>query len=74
MNDNILRYFQGELSTNERAELLKLIENDDVLKQEFIRFQNLHAITHLSSHSINRDEGQQHFHSFSQQIYAQRTV
>ena len=68
MNDNILRYFQGELSTNERAELLKLIENDDILKQEFIRFQNLHAITHLSSHSINRDEGQQHFHSFSQQI------
>ena len=76
MNDNILRYFQGELSTNERAELLKLIENDDVLKQEFIRFQNLHAITHLSSHSINRDEGQQHFHSFSQQIKrkAQRKI
>lgn len=68
MNDKILRYFQKELSANERVELLKLIENDDVLKQEFISFQNLHALTLLSTQSINRDEGQQYFHSFFQQI------
>ena len=38
MNDKILRYFQKGLSTNERVELLKSIENDDLLKQDFIRF------------------------------------
>lgn len=76
MTDNILRYFQGELSADERVKLLKLIENDNILKQEFIRIQNLHAITHLSTHSINRDEGQRNFHSFSLQIKrkAQRKI
>lgn len=68
MNDKILRYFQKGLSTNERVELLKSIENDDLLKQDFIRFQNLQAITHLSTQFINRDEGERSFHSFFQRI------
>jgi transmembrane sensor len=76
MNDQILRYFQKKLSVNERVELLKLMENDDVLKQEFIRFRNLLAITHLSTQSINRGEGEQNFHSFFQRIKrnAQREI
>ena len=76
MNDKILRYFQKKLSANERVELLKLIENEDVLKQEYIHFRNLLAITHLSTQSINRGEGEQNFHSFFHQIKrkAQRKI
>lgn len=68
MNDQILRYFQGDLTTSQRAELLKRIEEDSILKEEFIRLQNLHALTQLSPNSTDKAEGRQNFLSFFQQI------
>ncbi len=68
MNDQILRYFQGELNAFEQAELIKLVEKGTLLKDEFICLQNIHALIQLSPHSTDRNEGQRNFFSFSQQI------
>ena len=68
MNDLILRYLHGELTGLEQEEFFKCLHEDKRLKKEFIRAQNLYALTHLSHHSINIDEGQRTFHSFSQII------
>lgn len=76
MDENLIKYFHDELTQAEISELFHRLNSDQSLKAEFIRLQNLYAITHLSTQSINRDEGQLHFHSFSQQIKrkAQRKI
>lgn len=68
MNEKILQYFQGELSAKEQKELLFLIEENKLLKEEFIRIQNLNALIQLSTQSVDIKEGQQTFHSFFHQI------
>lgn len=76
MDEKLYNYFLGKLSQTEISELFHQLDSDKSLKAEFIRLQNLYAISHLSTQSINRDEGQQHFHSFSQRIKrkAQRKI
>ena len=41
MDNRIIKFFSGELNDSERAELLKDINENELLKQEFIRMQNL---------------------------------
>ncbi|MDD4438192.1 MAG: FecR domain-containing protein [Tissierellia bacterium] len=68
MDEQLLRYFSGELTANERLELIHRIENDSLLKAEFIRLQNLNAVSRLSSHPTDRNEGIRHFETFASQI------
>ncbi len=44
------------------------IENDDRLKAEFIRLQNLSAVSELSSHPTDRSEGDRHFKTFISRV------
>lgn len=68
MEEQLLRYFSGELTVEERLELIHRIENDSRLKAEFIRLQNLNAVSQLSSHSTDRNEGIRHFKIFTSRI------
>lgn len=68
MDEQLLRYFSGELTVTERLELIRRVENDSLLKAEFIRLQNLNAVSRLSSHPTDRNEGIRHFETFASQI------
>lgn len=68
MEEQLLRYFSGELTVEERLELIHRIENDSRLKAEFIRLQNLNTVSQLSSHPSDRSEGITHFKRFASRI------
>lgn len=68
MDEQLLRYFSEELTVGERLELIHRIENDSLLKTEFIRLQNLNAVSQLSSHPADRSEGIRNFKTFTSQL------
>ena len=63
-----MRYFTGELTGEERLELIQRIENDSRLKAEFIRLQNLNAVAQLSSQPRDREEGAGQYKIFASRI------
>lgn len=65
---NLYQYFTGELADEERLELLHRIENDDRFKAEFIRLQNLTAVSQLSHHPSDQIDGIIHFKAFVAKI------
>jgi len=64
MNENLLKYFTGKLSQSERYKLLQEVDNDESLKKDFIRLQNIHSATQLSSQSEDKSEGKRSFDKF----------
>ncbi|WP_294079419.1 FecR family protein [Proteiniphilum sp. UBA5384] len=68
MDEQLLRYFLGEIPVEERLELLHRIENDSRLKAEFIHLQNLNAVSQLAPHSSDRNEGVKHYKKFTDRI------
>lgn len=68
MNEQLTRYFAGELTATERKELLSRIESDETLKAEFIRLQNLSAITELQPIMNDRESGQKSYALFIQRL------
>lgn len=55
MENQLHKYFQGELGQEERLNLLRTIESDKELKQEFIELKNLQTLT---SYACNDDKDQ----------------
>lgn len=68
MDEQLLRYFSGESTADERLELIHRVENDDRLKAEFIRLQNLSAVAQLTTRSADRNEGSNRFRTFASQF------
>lgn len=68
MDEQLLQYFSNELPVEERLELIHRIENDNQLKAEFIRLQNLSAVSQLSIHPSDRNEGLKYFKLFDSRI------
>lgn len=58
MDEQIKKYFQGQLNTLERLKLLKEVDTDDELKQQFIEYKNMHALLSLSDQVDNKNENQ----------------
>lgn len=56
MDEQIKKYFQEELDTVERLELLRKVEADDELKQQFIEYKNMHALLSLSDQVGSQEE------------------
>ncbi len=54
MYNYLIKYFAGELDTDTTTRLFSAIQADEVLKAEFIRLQNLHALSQLSD--LSKDE------------------
>lgn len=72
MDDRILTYFTGELNSSERLELLKCIEADELLKLEFVRVQNIRALSYLSRLANNESEGRRSFRNFIRRCRSKR--
>ena len=68
MNEQIIKYFQGELNTTERLRFLRQVEADGELKKQFIEYKNMHALLHLSDQADNKEENRQGYILFNKII------
>lgn len=68
MNEQIIKYFRGELTTTERVQLLRQVEADAALKKQFIEYKNMHALLALSDKVDNKEDSRQGYQRFSKRI------
>ena len=64
MSELIDKYFAGEMTCEEKKDLFDRIESDEALKKEFLRMQNVVALTQILScqdDSETSRKGKQHF-------------
>ena len=57
MNEQIKKYFQGELTSYERLELLRAVKENESLKKDFIQLQNLHALFSITPQKDDEKAG-----------------
>ncbi len=72
MDDVLLKYFLGELDESERLRLLKQINSDESLKEEYIRLQNIFALTQLSAHPGDDEAAKESFRIFTHRLQAKQ--
>ena len=65
MHDKLLKHFTGELTKTETDTLFDAMQTDADLKAEFVRLQNIYAMSHLSRLSIDREEGRKALEGFN---------
>ena len=53
MNDILLKYFTGDISKQEKTNLLREVQHDANLKKEFVRLQNIYALSQISTLATN---------------------
>ncbi|MDR1201719.1 MAG: FecR domain-containing protein [Tannerellaceae bacterium] len=53
MDERIIKYFNGELSEEERILLLRELDKDAALKNKMLNYQNVRAVSDLSSENID---------------------
>ena len=68
MDERLAKYFSGELGQSDISDLFNELRTNELLREEFVRMQNAHALTHLSKLSKNESEGRRSFQVFLQQI------
>lgn len=68
MEDTLTKYFLGELTQSEISDLFYRLETDETLKAEFVRMQNIYALSHLSHLSANEAEGKIGWQKFIREI------
>lgn len=68
MEEKLAKYFSGEPGQSDTSELLDQLKTDQQLREEFVRLQNIYALTHLSKLSKNESEGRRSFQVFMQQL------
>ena len=64
MNEQINKYFNGELSFLERLELLRKIRDDKELEGVFIQYQNLEALLSVRGREGDCEEGRTDYQKF----------
>jgi ferric-dicitrate binding protein FerR (iron transport regulator) len=64
MEESARKYFQGELSRDERIELLRRLDTDAALKKAFIRHQNLLALLEFAPAEGDRVKAQADYVTF----------
>ena len=72
MDDILLKYFLGELDDSQRLQLLREINDDESLKKEYIRLQNIFALTHLANHEKDEEEARKSFRQFVRRVEDKR--
>lgn len=72
MHDTLSKYFSGELSNDVTSRLLNQLNENEALKAEFIRLQNIYALSHLSDLSKNEAEAKQSFLKFAHKLRAKK--
>lgn len=68
MNDILLKYFTGDISEQEKTNLLREVQHDANLKKEFVRLQNIYALSQISTLATNKEEGKDSFKRFEAQV------
>ncbi|MDR2914622.1 MAG: FecR domain-containing protein [Tannerella sp.] len=63
MDERIIRYFDGELTENERILLLKELKTNPELKGDMLHYQNMKAFFSLSPENINTESGVERYQS-----------
>jgi ferric-dicitrate binding protein FerR (iron transport regulator) len=61
---HIIKYFTGELDRHERIQLLKAIEDNNKLRQEFMVYRNLNGLLALSKQPQDTEEGEESYKQF----------
>ncbi len=74
MEELLHRYFQGELGDEERLDLLRKIESDASLHQQFIENKNLYAFFSLSDGNMDDVESKKSYESFIRKKRQRRTL
>ena len=72
MDDRLLKYFLGELDDSQRLQLLREINDDESLRREYIRLQNIFALTHLVDHEKDEEEARKSFRQLVRRVEAKR--
>lgn len=67
-------YFQNQLSIGERVELLRKVESDISLKQQFMEMKNLYALAMFSNQAADPDNSRESYHLFMRKKRRQRTI
>lgn len=68
MNNKLYKYFSNELTNDEKAIFLSEVKADEKLKEEFVKLQNINALSQITRLSVNEEEGRQSFQNFEAQI------
>ena len=74
MNEQIIKYFQGELNTTERLQFLRQVETNSELKKQFIEYKNMHALLTLSDQSDNKEVNRQGYILFNKIIRTKKIL
>lgn len=72
MDEQIKKYFQGELDTTDRLKLLRQVEANDKLKSEFIECKNTYALLSLSDQVNDKKANQEGYLRFNNKIKTKR--
>ena len=64
MEEKLPKYLSGELGQFDTAELFNELQTNELLREEFVRMQNIYALTHLSKSSTNESEGRRGYRQF----------
>lgn len=68
MDEQIRKYFQEELDAAERLKLLRQVESDDKLKEQFIEYKNMYALLSLSNEIDDKKANQDGYIRFNTKI------
>lgn len=68
MDEQIRKYFQEELDAAERLKLLRQVESDDKLKEQFIEYKNMYALLSLSNEVNDKKANQDGYIRFNTKI------
>src|SRR5690554_5284028 len=68
MEDTLTKYFSGELNRAEEMTMFLQMKNDEQLRQEYIRLQNIYALTRLAPDPKQESEGKEGFSTFTRRM------
>lgn len=72
MHPKIQQYFLEEQESSEQKTLFHQLENDESIKNDFIRFQNVYALSMLLTRPDDETEGRQYFGQFLRRIQSEK--
>lgn len=72
MEEILPKYFSGELTASEELKLFQRMEIDESLRAEYIRLQNIYALSQLAYHTSQEVEGVKGFHTFTNKLQTKK--
>ncbi len=74
MNDLLRKFFLGELNTLEKSRLIPKIEQDEALKDDFIKIKNITVLSKITPLSINHEEGTEGYKKFKHRVAVKKRI